>query len=135
MKGHIYGSSITMMRLGGFKFGINTAAYQELTRSSAYKWGRQDVFSKLDNLQFLGPGQDTITLNGVIYPDFKGGTQQLEILRLLALAGLPYLMVSGTGKILGMWVIDQIEEGQGVFAAYGVPRKQEFTLNLSKFSD
>lgn len=135
MKGQIYGSFLTMMRLGYFKFAIYTAAYQELNRSTQYQWGEQPVFGGWDNLQFLGPGQDTQTLTGVIFPEYKGGTGQLNALREMASKGRPRLLISGTGKILDYWVITQIDEGQSKFAALGVPRRQEFTITLRKYGE
>lgn len=135
MKGQIFGSFLTMMKLGPFKFAIYTMAYQELNRSTQYQWGEQPVFGGWDNLQFLGPGQDTQTLTGVIFPEYKGGTGQLNDLRDLGSKGQAHLMVSGTGKMLGYWVISQIDEGQTKFAALGVPRRQEFTITLRKYKD
>lgn len=135
MDGQIYGIFLTMMRLGSYKFCIYTAAYQELNRTTNYKWGEQAVFGDWDNLQFLGPGEDTQTLTGVVYPEFKGGTGQIDELRALAATGIPQLLISGTGKILGYWVINSITEGQTKFAAFGVPRRQEFTINMRKYSD
>lgn len=135
MDGQIYGTYLTMMRLGSYKFCIYTAAYQELNRTTNYKWGEQAVFGDWDNLQFLGPGEDTQSLTGVVYPEFKGGTGQIDELRALAATGSPQLLISGTGKILGYWVINSITEGQTKFAAFGVPRRQEFTVNMRKYSD
>lgn len=135
MEGQIYGSYLTMMQLGSFRFAVYTAAYQELNRSTQYKWGAQEVYGGWDNLQFLGPGEDTQTLTGVIFPEFNGGTTQLNQLRQLAESGEPQLIITGTGKVLGYWAITQIDEGQTLFAAFGVPRRQEFTINLRKYSD
>lgn len=135
MEGQIYGTFLTMMRLGTFKFSIYTAAYQELNRTTNYKWGEQAVFGGWDDLQYLGPGEDAISLTGVVYPEFKGGTGQIDDLRALASTGQPQLLVSGTGRILGYWAIGIITEGQTKMAAFGVPRRQEFTVNIRKFSD
>lgn len=135
MDGQIYGSFLTMMQLGYYKFAIYTAAYQELNRSTQYKWGAQEVVGGWDNLQFLGPGEDTKTLTGVIFPEHKGGVGQLDFLRDMASKGKPQLLISGTGKILDQWVITSIEEGQTKFAAFGVPRRQEFTISLRKYGN
>ena len=135
MDGQIYGTYLTMMKLGTFRFCIYTAAYQELNRTTNYKWGEQAVFGAWDNLQFLGPGEDVMSLTGVVYPEFQGGTGQINDLRALAETGQPQLLVSGIGKILGYWVINSISEGQTKFAAFGVPRRQEFTINIRKYSD
>ncbi|MCX5466239.1 phage tail protein [Acinetobacter nematophilus] len=131
----VYGSFVTMMRLGDFKFGIYTAAYQELNRTTQYQWGEQSVLGDWDNLQFLGPGQDTMTLTGVIFPEWNGGTRQLDNLRGLGSLGKPQLLINGSGKVLGNWIITEVSEGQSKHAAFGVPRRQEFMINLRKHSD
>ncbi|MFW2072637.1 phage tail protein [Acinetobacter gerneri] len=135
MDGQIYGSYLTMMRIGTFKFAIYSAAYQELNRSTDYAWGEQSVFGGWDNLQFLGPGQDVQNLTGVIFPEFTGTSGTIDSLRDLALDGKPQLLLSGTGKLMGYWVITRIEEGQTKFAAFGVPRRQEFAISIRKYGD
>lgn len=134
MIGYTLGA-FTMLRIGSFSFNVNTAAYQSLKRSTEYKWSAQERFGQLDALQFTGPGQDSITLDGVILPAYRGGTGQIENLRRLAALGMPQLLMSGLGDIMGLWVIEAVEEGQGVFAALGIPRRQEFTLRIRKYSD
>lgn len=121
-----------MMQLGSFQFSINSAAYQELRRRTEYRWASQDRFGKMPALQFTGPGGDAITLTGVIYTEFRGGTGQLDKMRAMAKQGLPQLLIDGNGRLLGRFVIEGVEEGQSVFAGYGRPRKQEFTLQLRK---
>lgn len=124
-----------MMQLGRFQFGLSTAAYQELRRSTQFTWAEQQKFGRLATLQFTGPGSDTITLTGVIYPEFMGGSGRLSDLRALGATGKPQQLLDGDGNLMGMWVIESVEEGQSVFAGYGKPRKQEFTLNIRKRSE
>lgn len=124
-----------MMTLGDFQFGIATAAYQELTRTTEWRWPSQERFQQLPALQYVGPGGDTITLPGVIYPEYRGGLGQLAAMRALANKGEPMTLVSGTGSVMGRWVIERLEEKQTMFAEQGVGRKQEFTLSLRKFDD
>lgn len=124
-----------MMQLGSFQFGVTTAAYQELKRTTEWRWPAQDQFGKLAALQYVGPGNDTITLPGVIYPEYRGGLTQLDALRDLGNTGEPQTMIDGRGNIIGRWVIERVDEGQQVFAAAGVPRKQEFTLQLRRIHD
>ena len=126
-------AGFTMMRLGSFSFGINTAAYNELRRTTEYKWPALERFGQDDALQYTGPGADTITLTGVILTAYRGGAGQLNRLRAIAATGQPQLLVSGLGAIMGRWVIERIDEGQAVFAAAGHPRRQEFTVQLRKY--
>lgn len=122
-----------MMQLGTFQFSIATAAYQDLRRRTEYRWPSQDLYDKLPALQYTGPGQDTITLTGVIYTEFVGTPYMLAKMRALASRGLPLPLTSGAGSPMGRWVIESVDEGQSVFMGAGVPRKQEFTLQLKLF--
>jgi phage protein U len=124
-----------MLMLGDYQFGIDTAAYQELTRVSEYRWPVQERFMKGQALQFVGPGGDTITLPGTIYPEYRGGFEQLQGMRDTAALGVPLTLIDGGGTIMGSWVIERVEEKQVAFFASGVPRKQEFSLGLRKFDD
>lgn len=126
-------ASPLMMRLGPFTFGTYTAAYQELNRSTEWKWAEQELFGQGPAMQFTGPGPETMQLPGVIYPEFRAGVGQLDDMRAAASLGQPLLMVSGLGRVLGRWVIDKIDEKQSVFASGAVPRKQEFTVSLRRY--
>jgi phage protein U len=57
-----------MMQLGAFKFSLNTAAYQSLSHSTGYRWQGQERFGQLPAQQYTGPGEDSVTLSGDIYP-------------------------------------------------------------------
>lgn len=124
-----------MMILGEYPFGLDTAAFQELNRNSSWRWPSQDVFDSRPVLQFTGQGKETITLPGVIFPEYWGGTDQLDQLRALADQGDTQTLIDGRGNILGEFAITAIEERQSVFAQAGVARKQEFTITLERAPD
>ena len=121
------------MILGDFLFSLNTAAFQEMDRSTQYRWASQDRLGVHEALQYLGLGSDTITLPGVVYPSYRGGTGQIEKMRKLAKTGMPQIMLDGYGNVYGRWVIESVEEKRSNFAALGSPKKQEFTLKLRHF--
>ncbi len=121
-----------MMQLGSFQFGLATAAYQELTRSTNYTWAAQSRFGQDDALQNTGPGADNMTLQGVIIPEFRGGTGQLETLRTLAAQRTTLRLLDGLGNLRGEWVIEKVDERGSVFAQKGVARRQEFTVSLRR---
>lgn len=123
-----------MMMLGEYAFGLDTAAFQEMNRSTEWHWPSQDVFGGRPVLQFTGKGEDAITLPGIIFPEYWGGTDQLDQLRDLADEGEPQTLIDGRGFILGEWVITGVQERQSVFGPAGVGRRQEFTINLKRFS-
>lgn len=134
-QGNDSGGAPVMLSLGGFKFSINTAVFTELHRSTDYRWPAQELVGQLDALQYTGPGDDTMRLPGVVYPDWRGGGGQIDQLRGMASAGVPYTLIGADGTIWGMWVITSIDEGQSFYNPDGSFRRQEFTINLKKFSD
>lgn len=122
-----------MMALGQYRFSIDSASYHKLSRSSSYKWGEQARIGGNPALQFVGLGKETVSLSGVIYPHFKGGLEQVDKMRSEAAAGKPLLMTDSLGSVHGFWCVESIEEIKGQFAAGGIPRKIEFSLNLAYY--
>lgn len=124
-----------MMVLGTYVFSIESASYQKLSRSVAYRWKNQTRMMARDALQFTGEGEDSITLTGVIYPNYKGGTGQLTVMRGLAGKGKPLILIDGKGFVHGLWIIEKIEEVVDAFFGKGVPKKQTFTMKIRKYGD
>ena len=122
--------SDVMMRLGDFKFMILTASYQELQRRTEWSWPSQQRFGLGPSSQFVGNGEDVITLMGTVFPEWRGGSMQVQRLRDMGNMGEAYLLIGGLGQIFGTWLIEKVEEKQSLFAAFGTPRKQEFVLTL-----
>jgi phage protein U len=121
-----------MMSLGPYQFGMDTAAYQEFERSTSYTWAAQALYGKDDDLQATGPGEDTITLKGVVFPEFMGGIGQLDAMRALGAQQEPQTLIDGLGRVMGEWVIQSIDESGSLFAQRGIARKQDFTMKLRR---
>lgn len=124
-----------MMALGMFVFGLPTLAYQELQRTTEWRHGSTSRIGTNPASQYLGRGEDTITLPGTLLPGLVGSPLSLDTLRLMADTGKAWPLVGGTGKIFGAWVITSISETQQVFFEDGTPRRYEFTINLKRIDD
>jgi phage protein U len=127
-----------MARLGNFTFGIDTAAFQELQRTSTYKWQAKERIGRRPAQQNTGRGADTITLNGVIYPHYRGGLGQIEALRAQAVTGEPLPLIyafEAVGQYCGLWCVTSIEEARTVFFDNGTPRRIEFQLSLVEYGE
>lgn len=125
----------SMMTLGSFTFEISTAAYQEFKRTTEYLWPSQQRFGSAPALQSTGLGEDSITLSGVVFPEWNGGIGQLDRLREIAEEREPLTMIGGLGNVMGKWVIERVDETGTIFAQAGVALKQDFSLSLKKFDD
>ncbi len=124
-----------LMTLGNFRFSLSTAAYQQLRRAVEYRWPVQDRAGRRPARQFTGIGDETIELEGAIYPYYRGGLEQIEAMRSLAGLGEPLMLTDGTGKVWGKFCILRIEETQTLFHGDGTPRKQEFRLGLGRYGE
>ena len=76
-----------MMALGMFIFSLETLAYQEFQRQTEWRHGETSRIGTNPASQFLGRGQDTITLPGVLLPALAGTKLSLDTLRYMADTG------------------------------------------------
>jgi phage protein U len=125
--------SFVMMALGAFRFGMANDAYQQFSRQASFRWSKVDRIGRAPALQFAGPDAETVTIGGVIYPAFKGGLRQVEIMRALAGTGTPMMMVDGLGFIWKRWVITRVDESKSHLLPDGAPRKIEFSMELQSY--
>ncbi|SDE41965.1 phage tail protein [Paraburkholderia lycopersici] len=122
--------------LDQFVFGLSTAAYTELQRRTSWKHPSTSRVGGRAARQFTGPGDDSITLTGLVAPDNKIGTlDSLAELRKMADAGEAYVLVDGAGNVYGAFVIEGLDEAQTFQQKDGTPRRVEFTLNLMRVDD
>lgn len=128
------------MILGNFPFMLKTASYQRMQRQTQQRWSSHDRVGKPPALQYLGQGEDTITLPGVIIPELCGplSTLSLSALRKMADEGKPQVLITidpaqAVGDILGKWVILSVDENQSDFFGQ-LPMKIEFSVSLKRYS-
>ncbi len=124
-----------MLGLGEFRFEIATLAYQKFSLNQSWRWQEQARINRDPSMQFVGRNVGEIELDGVIYPSFKGGLNQLDAMRSLADAGKPLQLVDGLGHIWSTWAITEISDTRTVFTDDGQPRKLEFRIKLKSYGE
>ncbi|MEC4240173.1 phage tail protein [Pseudomonas sp. DSV-1] len=118
-----------------YYFNLDTAAFEELSRTTDFRWASQERLTRRPEQQAIGMGEERIKLKGSIYPGFKGGLKQLDTLRSIGGELQPLGLTTGYGDVLGNWCLKSIEEEQGAFLQGGIPRKQAFTLEFLRYGD
>ena len=124
-----------LMSLGQFVFQLSDLAYSELQRSTGWRHASNSRVGARPALQYVGQGDDTIPLAGVLVPEIAGTLQSLGTLRSMADAGDAYAMVDGAGRIFGAWVIERMDEGGSAFTGDGIARRTSFTIGLRRSDD
>ncbi|TNB91758.1 phage tail protein [Pseudomonas jessenii] len=118
-----------------YYFNLDTAAFDELRRSTEYRWASQERLTRRPAQQAVGIGEEKITLKGAVFPGFKGGIKQLDTLRSLGAQLLPLTLTTGYGDVLGTWCLKNVDEEQSALLQGGIPRKQAFTLEFVRYGD
>ncbi len=124
-----------MTALGMFVFSLETLAYQEFQRQTDWRHGSTSRIGTNPARQYLGRGEDSITLPGVLLPGLVGSPLSLDTLRTMADTGKAWPLVQGDGRIFGLWVIESLSETRTLFFRDGAARRIEFNLKLSRIDD
>lgn len=116
-------------------FNLDTAAFDELRRQTAFRWAGQERLSRSIAQQAIGQGEDKLSLKGTIFPGHKGGLKQLDTLRSIGRRLQPLSLTTGYGEVLGNWCLLSLDEEQSNLLAGGIPRKQTFSLEFVSYGD
>ncbi len=123
-----------MLSLGDFQFGVDTAAYAELSLKAECPWAKVDRLQNTPQHQAMGLEVRSISLRGTVYPSYReAGLSQIEALREAAAEMKPQPLMSGNGRYLGRWVVKSISQTDSVFFEDGAAQKQEFTMEIERF--
>lgn len=124
----------TLMVLGGFRFAVtDRTAYSRAVERLRWRWDGQPRIGRGTALQYLGPGDRTLDLEGVIYPRTGAEVRSMDRLAELAGTGRPQDLVDGAGNNLGRWAILAIDRTGDAHLGGGAPRKIEFTVRLQRY--
>ncbi|ANI16758.1 phage tail protein [Pseudomonas citronellolis] len=118
-----------------FCFNLDTAAFDQLTRQSEFRWASQERLTRRPAQQSPGLGDERITLRGAIFPHWRGGLAQLDALREIGAQREPLNLTTGYGGVLGIWCLARVEEEQTALLRGGIPRKQAFTLEFVRYGE
>lgn len=127
--------SNSLMTLGLFVFELSSAPFETVARQTEHRWGSKDRAGGPPAHQYLGPGADTLTIDGVLMPELTGGNKTLDKLREMASEGKAWILVSGDGRSQGKWFIASVTQRDSHHTPNGLARRIEFTLSLKRYWD
>ena len=108
---------------------------ERLRRAAEYRRPAVERVGLRPLRQWLGPGADTVTLEGTMHPAVSGGTAAVDALRAAAAAGEARPLLDGRGTVLGRWAALRFEATWAVLHSDGRPRRIEYTLELARVGD
>ena len=125
-------SDTTLLSLGMFVFSMDTLAFSELQRRTDWRHGKSERHGERPASQYLGPGEDKVTLSGTLVPEIAGTYSSLNRLREMASSGDAWPLVDGAGTVIGSYRIMAVDERQSVHVAGGYARKIDFAVDLDR---
>ncbi|WP_062785020.1 phage tail protein [Novosphingobium capsulatum] len=121
-----------LFALGLFVFDSQTMLPDRIERDRAFRHARDDRFLAPAASQFVGVGDDKVTLTGTLVPELAGSASAIETLAEMASEGEAWPLMDGTGTILGTYTIDRLANGGSNLIDTGQARKIDFILELTR---
>lgn len=121
-----------LLTLGMFVFGMNTLAYSELQRRITWRHEASERFGARPAVQFIGPGDDDVTIGGSCIPEIAGKYSAIDTLRGMGDTGDAWPLMNGLGEVWGRYVIVGLDLTHQTIMAGGIPRRIDFTITLKR---
>jgi uncharacterized protein len=121
-----------MMSLGLFLFTLPTIVYQDLSHKIDVRFARGERIGAPDAFQFIGPGDETISLSGVTAHGINHPNASFALLRTLMREGKALPLIDGLGNMFGMYIIENIDRKKSNFRKFGQARTTDWAIDLQR---
>lgn len=120
--------------LGLFVFETASLPFGELGRRRDWRHERAPRFGARDGSQYVGPGDDVVSLSACLVPEAVGSFAALDTLAEMADSGDTFQLVDGTGRVWGGYTIVSLDERRRHLMIDGVPRITDVGIELRRVS-
>lgn len=121
-----------LFALGMFAFGRESILPDTITDAGDWRHEMTARVGARPAAQFLGPGQRTVTLTGVLVPEILGDRSSLTTLEEMADIGDAYSLIDGEGRKWGEYVIRTLDADRTALIDNGAARRIEFRVGLER---
>lgn len=122
-----------LMVLGLFVFMVKTAPFSQLERANEWRWAGHNRVKNFPSHQYLGRGENAITLTGTLMPEFTGGPISLKAIELMADTGNAWLLIRGNGDVYGYWIIKSVHTTETKHLRDGTAQQIDFSISLERY--
>jgi phage protein U len=124
----------TLMSWGLFVFGMESLAPDEYQRRRSWRHAATERFMARPARQFVGPGDDNVSLLGSLIPEIAGSLGAIETVAEMAGTGDPQPLVDGQGRLWGNYVLVNLDETGRSIIAGGIARWVDFAIDFERVS-
>jgi hypothetical protein len=104
------------MAFGPFRFGLSSFGYDEIKRKAQVRSESVDIINARPSIHKSGLEVETISMRSFFHPlHLPGNTGLRQVAAMRASVGSSYGFVGnrvGIGDILGVWMLDSVEDTQ-----------------------
>jgi uncharacterized protein len=118
------------MAFGNRVFKASGPSHNQIVRSFEQRIEQVDLIGRQPAHQNNGPGEATISVEGVVFPLHGDGYGMLEKLQEDMASGTTRMLVSGFGKSFGRFALRSISITEELHTPQGVPQKMAYTLEF-----
>lgn len=120
--------------LGLFVFELPSLPFAEATHRREWRHERAGRVGVRDASQYVGPGDELVTLNGVLAPGVVGSYGAIDTIVEMGDSGDVFEFVDGTGRVWGSFVIVGLDTRRRHLMIDGAPRMIDFAIDLRRVS-
>ena len=119
----------SLLALGPVVFSAETLPPVATRRGSRYRWASHEPLGAAPRREFIGTGDDTMTLN-VVMGQGLGRRVAIDALRLLASRGEAHVLADATGRLYGWWCVQGVQELSRRYTASFQPLRSTVRVEL-----
>lgn len=117
---------------GTIQFEVSPLNIHELDHVTETDWARKEIAGAGVYREWVGEGDEVVTLRGRIFPHRLGGLTELEVIDSFRRAGQAELLQRGDGKNLGWYVIERFACTHRFLGADGVGQQIQFEATFAR---
>ncbi len=112
-----------LLQWGPHVFTVGSMSYEELRQTAQGRWEKHPIIGRRPAGQYVGPGEEPLTVRGTVYPLSMGGSEDAQVQAVLAdcSSGRVYSLVTANGDIMGSYRLERCE----AVGTYPRPQRQQ----------
>ncbi|MFV0645188.1 MAG: phage tail protein [Sphingomonadaceae bacterium] len=126
---------MVMMSLGYFLFTLQSLPFQKMAHKRDVRFANNERFGAADAWQFIGPGQEAISLSGVSAYGITSAKASSARLNSMMQDGRALPLIDGLGNLFGQYILTSFDLDKTVYQKFGQARRVAWTLELQRVDD
>ena len=120
--------------IGTITLDTRPFSVDDVERSGSADFAVKPLIGSLPGREFMGEGDEKLSISGQLLPSKIGGLTELEALHAMRRSGQRLPVMRGDGKMFGWFVIEDIRESHSQLLANGIGFTVKHTISLTKTS-